>query len=137
MCSQYEIHNSTLLQVLSMQVKCNFFCFAVYTCYLQGELCCSHGPSTTLKLERWQGRKINTIIYIKKVFDAYSWSNFHFSFFLLFANNLENKILPSNNNNSIDFHILTLLFQATSSDEYNVSDLYVISSVLNPLHQIQ
>lgn len=58
------------------------------------------------------------------------------SVFLLFANNLENKILPSNNNNSIDFQILTLLFQATSSDEYNVSDLYVISSVLNPLHQI-
>lgn len=58
------------------------------------------------------------------------------SVFLLFANNLENMILPSNNNNSIDFHILTLLFQATSSDEYNVFDLYVISSVLNPLHQI-
>lgn len=136
MCSQYEIHNSTLLQVLSMQVKCNFFCFAVYTCYLQGELCCSHGPSTTLKLERWQGRKINTIIYIKKYLMLIV-GVISISVFLLFANNLENKILPSNNNNSIDFHILTLLFQATSSDEYNVSDLYVISSVLNPLHQIQ
>lgn len=30
------------------------------------------------------------------------------SVFLLFANSLENKILPSYNNNSIDFHILTL-----------------------------
>lgn len=53
------------------------------------------------------------------------------SVFLLFANNLENKILPSNNNNSIDFHILTLLFQATSSDEYNVySDSIIFLEIL-------